>query len=167
MKESIGRVLVGLDGSESARQAFRMAVEEAAWRDLSVCVLHVVFVPMVMGRAVSFEAMENLEEYGNLVVDRELDVLRDELDGEFPVTVERRIRAGHIGAELVQAVDDSELGVVLVVLGSRGLGGVNSLMLGSVSTYAVQHLTVPVMIVPRPERPLATLDASLSVAPEA
>jgi len=142
------RVLVGLDGSEAARRAFRVAIEEALWRQATVCALHVVFVPMVMGRTLSFEIAENVIDYGNLVMDRELDLLRDEYGGEFPVEVERRVRSGHIGRELVVATSDRDLGIELVVVGTRGLGGFTSLVLGSVSTYAIQHLDVPVLVVP-------------------
>jgi nucleotide-binding universal stress UspA family protein len=35
-----------------------------------------------------------------------------------------------------------------VVMGTRGLSGAKSLILGSVSHYVAQHLRVPVFIVP-------------------
>jgi len=145
-------VLVGLDGSEAARAAFRVAMKEAEWRaDTSVCVFHVVFVPMVLGRSLKVEPASDLEEYGHFVVDRELELLREEYEGGFPVPVERRVRLGHIGTELLAAAEDPELDLQMVVLGTRGLGGFSSLMLGSVTTYAIHHLHAPLMVVPLPQ----------------
>ena len=40
----------------------------------------------------------------------------------------------------------------LVVMGTRGLSGAKSLLLGSVSHYVAQHLSVPVLIVPPASR---------------
>jgi nucleotide-binding universal stress UspA family protein len=38
-----------------------------------------------------------------------------------------------------------------IVVGSRGLGGIKSLMLGSVSHAVLQHAARPVVVVPSPE----------------
>ncbi|HEV3476410.1 MAG TPA: universal stress protein, partial [Rubrobacteraceae bacterium] len=44
-----------------------------------------------------------------------------------------------------------ELGVGLIVMGSRGLGGVRRALMGSVSNSVVRHAHCPVLVV-RPER---------------
>ncbi len=43
------------------------------------------------------------------------------------------------------------IGAEAVICGSRGLAGVKSLMLGSVSHHLLQHADVPVVVVPSPE----------------
>jgi len=148
MDQVMSTVLVGLDGSMASRIAFREAVREAEWRDATLCVFHVVFVPMVLGKSLNLTTTEELESYGHYIVDSELSLLADEYDGEFPVTIERCVRAGHMGEELLRASNDPDRAVELVVLGARGLGGFSSLMLGSLTTYAVHHLVRPLLVVP-------------------
>lgn len=144
-------VLVGLDGSMASRVAFHEAVRQATWRDATLCVFHVVFVPMVLGKSLNLSTTEELENYGHFVVDGELEVLVEEYDGEFPVTIDRCVRAGHLGEELLLAAEDEDRDVELVVLGARGLGGFTSLMLGSLTTYAVHHLVRPLLVIPYSE----------------
>lgn len=144
-------VLVGLDGSLASRGAFHEAVRQAAWRDATLCVFHVVFVPMVLGKSLNLTTTEELENYGHYIVDNELELLIEEYDGEFPVPIERCVRAGHLGEELLSVAADPEVDVSLVVLGARGLGGFSSLMLGSLTSYAVHHLIKPLLVIPLPE----------------
>lgn len=142
-------VLVGLDGSRAARVAFHEAVREAAWRNATVTVFHSVFVPMVLGKSLNLESKERLEEYGHYVIDSELEALAETFDdGVLPVEVGRVVWPGHVGEGLIEVAHDPKRGVELVVLGTRGLGGFGSLLLGSVTTYAVNHLRVPLLVVP-------------------
>lgn len=135
----------------ASRIAFREAVRQAQWRDATLCIFHVVFVPTVLGRSLNLTTTEELENYGHFIVDSELQLLVDEHGGEFPVTIERCVRAGHLGEELLLAAEDPDRDVELVVLGARGLGGFSSLMLGSLTTYAVHHLVRPLLVIPHLE----------------
>lgn len=139
-------VLVGLDGSRAARLAFHAAVEQAQWRDATVTAFYSVFVPALLGK--SLVPKGELTAYGDHVLDIELGALAEDFGGTIPIEVGRRVHMGHVGEGLLEAANDEDLGVELVVLGARGLGGFSSLLLGSVTTYAVHHLTVPLLIVP-------------------
>jgi nucleotide-binding universal stress UspA family protein len=57
-----------------------------------------------------------------------------------------------MGKAAVEIVDlAEELGAGLVVVGSRGLGGIRRALMGSVSDSVVRHAHCPVLIVRREE----------------
>ena len=60
-----------------------------------------------------------------------------------------RVREGRIAETILAAA--SELGADAIVLGTRGLTGLKSLFLGSVSHSVLQDAEVPVMVVPSAE----------------
>ena len=49
--------------------------------------------------------------------------------------------------------EESEAAFDLVVVGSRGVGGFDELLLGSTSTQVMHHARVPVTVIPRSWRP--------------
>ncbi len=55
---------------------------------------------------------------------------------------------GNPATELV----DTSMGVDMLAVGSRGLGGLRGLLLGSVSQQCAPHAHCPVVIVPAEER---------------
>ncbi|MGV3524344.1 MAG: universal stress protein [Candidatus Sericytochromatia bacterium] len=57
-----------------------------------------------------------------------------------------RIARGEAGVLVVQLAE--ELNCDLIVMGRRGLGGLSSLLLGSVSNYVIHHSPCPVTVVP-------------------
>lgn len=67
--------------------------------------------------------------------------------GTDPESVRSSIVLGNAGKVLT----DRSATADLVVVGSRGLGGIGRLTLGSTSTHVVHHARCPVVVVPRPE----------------
>jgi nucleotide-binding universal stress UspA family protein len=62
---------------------------------------------------------------------------------------EAYLRMGTPAAEIVDLAE--ELGVGLVVVGSRGLGGIRRALMGSVSDSVVRHAHCPVLVVRKEE----------------
>ena len=60
-----------------------------------------------------------------------------------------RIAGRYRAQQIVRVAEDIEAG--LIVMGSRGLGGIRRALMGSVSDSVVRHAHCPVMVV-RPEQ---------------
>jgi nucleotide-binding universal stress UspA family protein len=136
-----GVVAVAFDGSEGSRRALRWAAEEARIRDARLRVV----------RAWSY--MDQGETFDPKYCD---DDARREIDEAVAALGE--VTAG-LDVESVTVNDLAARGVLtgagdadLLVVGSRGHGGVAGLLLGSVSRHVAHHARCPVVIVPGSER---------------
>jgi len=125
-----GPVVAGVDGSAASLAALGSAAEEAALRDvplIAVCAL--ADAPGVLGGASRME-----EEFSRLVTAWEK---------EHPdVTVLRQVTRGSPRAALLAAAADAQM----VVVGSRGRGGLSGMTLGSVTHALLHHAPCPVGI---------------------
>lgn len=136
-------VVVGVDGSSAGEAALGFAFDAAATRGVTLTAVHAwhdslfdVTLPPVLDSTA-------------LVVD-EQEVLAERLAGwgeKYPeVIVERVVVRGRAGGVLVEQSETAQL----LVVGTRGRGDVESLVLGSVSHAVVHRAHCPVAVV-RPE----------------
>ncbi|MFC0003899.1 universal stress protein [Micromonospora siamensis] len=132
--EPNGPVVVGFDGSESAHLALGFAVERAAQR---ACPLRVLRVSQA-GRLSADEAAATLAD--DRTATEEAVAQWRETFPELAVSVD--VTAGSPAAELVEASRAAQL----VVVGSRGRGGLRGMLLGSVSQQLIQHAYCPVAV---------------------
>lgn len=135
-------VVVGVDGSKCAHDALLVAIEEARYRGATLRVVAAWSVPVMMYAGgymagidpSTFERAAEAEAAGAVGEVRrtapELEV-RGDASNDSPA------------AALVEASKDA----ALLVVGSRGLGGFERLLLGSVSQQVAQHARCPVLIV--------------------
>lgn len=72
-----------------------------------------------------------------------LVALKQQFDAEG-ISCETRVSRGHPGSLIVEQAAGHDL----IVMGSRGLGAVSSVLLGSVSNYVLHHAPCPVLVVP-------------------
>ncbi|WP_369779399.1 universal stress protein [Streptomyces sp. R33] len=132
-------VVVGVDGSQPARVAALWAAKEAERRDRP---LHIVYGADTDGRALylSAETIERVRVNGRALLDDTAKAVSAEYPG-LTVTTEFS-RAG--------AVDSLHRAGGLhgtVVVGNRGLGGFDSLMLGSVGLDVAAAAMTPLIVV--------------------
>lgn len=145
----VGRIIVGVDGSPTADAALRWAIEEATIRDAEIDVIHAWQEPPAVTPAAQVTALD-LAALVEVSAERCLETVirRVVLEGVAGDTVHIRpwVTHGQAGPVLVEAANDADL----LVVGTRGLGTVGRLMLGSVSTYCVHHGHCPVVVIPSP-----------------
>ena len=145
-----GFVVVGIDGSDSARNALREAIAQAKAREASVLALHVVVIPAMSGYEYTPIDLDAMRADAQKMIDQEVADVLEGYETAPGVPVETKTVTGHIGIEMLRAAKANG-GAELVVAGSRGLGGFRSLLLGSVTTYLAHHLACPLLIMPSTE----------------
>ncbi len=139
-------IVVGIDGSPAADAALAFALEEAKLRNLPLRVVSASEVPSIEYAGAAFVPTPDLSEEADHHAD---DVIARaiELIGPDPgIPVEAKSIHGHPATVLVEEAR----GATLLVVGTRGRGGLKSIVLGSVSQAIAHHCAVPVAIVPAP-----------------
>jgi len=151
----MGRIVVGVDGSDGSRRALHWAAEQAILQGAPLEVIH-TYEHHRAGQAYGID--ENARSASTAVRMREeiesaareaamhaqalVDKMVAELD--HPTATGMAIESSHVADTLIE----HSKGADLLVVGSRGHGGFQNLMLGSVSQQCAQHAECPVVIVP-------------------
>lgn len=138
MAKTIQTVLVAVDGSEPARRAVEQAVELASSCDARLVVAHALPPPVDDEVFQPFEAF--VESAGTLLLEQTVESFPD-----CRARIETRLLRGDPVDALVALA--KSIGADLVVVGSRGLGAVGRVVLGSVSDRLLHTLPLPVMVV--------------------
>jgi nucleotide-binding universal stress UspA family protein len=143
------RILLATDGSEEAELAATRAVDIAEKTDSDLYVVHVGVVPSFLVSypgTLGYERRlyEQIEEESRQLLQKQ--TWRVKAAGG--TVAGAHLRMGAVALEIVALAE--ELGVGLIVMGSRGLGGLRRVLMGSVSDSVVRHAHCPVLVV-RPE----------------
>jgi nucleotide-binding universal stress UspA family protein len=137
-----GRIVVGVDGSESSDRALAFALDEGRLRDCEVEAVHawlfpaMTYLPYAPTPPIS-EA--DLEVTAAELLDRALAAANTS-----GARVTRRLVMGGSAPALLDAAALADL----LVVGTRGHGGFAGLLLGSTSQHLAHHPPCPVVIVP-------------------
>jgi nucleotide-binding universal stress UspA family protein len=141
-ENDMGRIVVGVDGSEPSLKALRWAVQQAkltgdqleaaiGWEYPATN-----WAAMTPGLPPEFDP----ESLARQILDEALDKA---LDADVASAIGRQVVAGHAAQILV----DRAAGATLLVVGDRGHSGFAAALLGSVSLHVTQHATCPVVVV--------------------
>ena len=137
------RIVLAADGSEDAALATRAAVDLASRGGAELHVVHVWRdVPSPYAHAF---IKHELHEQGQEILDAETAKIES---GGGKVT-ESHLREGRISDETLKLCEELDAG--LLVLGSRGLGRVGRILMGSHSEEISHHARIPVMILRQAE----------------
>ena len=153
------KILLATDSSEEAELALSTAIDLANSPNSQ---LHVVTVgpwnpdPAYASHEASlrWETYEQASEAIGKEVQEILDNQLRKIEEGGGSVQEAHLRRGRKDEEIVRVGE--EIGAGLIVMGSRGLGGMRRALMGSVSDGVMRHAHCPVLVV-RKEKDQATL----------
>src|SRR5215208_7510311 len=150
------RILLATDGSEEATLAAQTAIDLAHKTGSE---LHVVYARIPPSSRAFYEGYEEGADVGAYLQDESEEHTRrgqgllDEQVRKIEVAG-GSVAQAHLGVgkpeEEITALAE-EIGAGLIVVGSRGLGGIRRALMGSVSDSVVRHAHCPVMVVRKEE----------------
>jgi nucleotide-binding universal stress UspA family protein len=136
----IKRILVGVDGSENSLRAVEFASEIATRFNASVTLL----LAIASSDAVLFSGKDTYLPKSEGIHQIRLRKAKNILNTKG-VAMDERVELEHPAHAIIEASKDFDV----VVVGCRGLSGIKSFLMGSVSSKVVHHCNKPLMVVPR------------------
>jgi nucleotide-binding universal stress UspA family protein len=138
---SLKRIVVGIDGCDESRLALGWACELAEQISATVEVVH--------GWEYPYRTKDAVFGSPKAVMQGDATALTDEILAELSPERRAVVTAAHViegepSDVLIEAAKDADL----IVVGSRGRGGVRSLLMGSVSRTVIQHAASTVVVIP-------------------
>ncbi len=132
------RIVVGVDGFESSEAALRWAIRQAKLTGVVVEAVTAWHIPAGTGLVPTADMPDFEQDAFDILA----QAVGEMCDVDPDVQVCPRVVEGQAGRVLVEAADGADL----LVIGSRGHGGLAEALLGSVGQYCVHHAPCPVVI---------------------
>lgn len=149
------KILVAFDGSEASKHAMDHAVNFADSFSTELVILSVV--PRVMMPvfpdegfgAAPITAAQDMGEYQDKmkeIYNKSLEEAKKDINDHFPdMKIEIKLLEGRPSSTIVSAAEEYDAD--LIVIGSRGIGGITGWILGSTSRNVVESCTKPILVV--------------------
>ena len=149
------KILLATDGSREAELAARTAADLAQKTHSQLHVVHAFGIapigPPVYPEATNLQSVESeaesegrqriSERRARKVLEAEMEKVRSGGD----TVAQGHLVEGRVAPEIVALAE--EIGAGLIVMGSRGLGGIRRALMGSVCDSVVRHAHCPVLMV--------------------
>jgi len=137
MTAGTGRIVAGVDGSDSSRDALRWAIQQAKLTGASVDAV------MAWSLSTAFPPTAHTDIDMEGQTKAALAEIVTAVGGPQPdAPVRQVVSEGHAAEVLLHAAKGADL----LVVGSRGLGGFTSAIVGSVSMHCVLNAHCPVLV---------------------
>lgn len=155
LRDMYKKILVAFDGSEASKHALDHAVNIAEPFGAEVAVLSVV--PRVMMPvfpdegfgAAPITAAQDMSEYQEKmkgIYTKSLEDAKNDIEANFPdLKVSVKLLEGRPSSTIVSEAENEDAD--LIVIGSRGIGGITGWILGSTSRNVVESCTKPILVV--------------------
>ena len=134
------KILVPVDGSDSSERALDRASELAVALKAKLIFLYVANVnQLAVNSCLSAELLEAMNKAGDVILTHAEERVSESIE------TERVLETGSPASAIVDVAEECE--VDMIIMGSRGLGLVKGVLLGSVSQYVVENAKCAVMVV--------------------
>lgn len=140
-----GVIVVGVDASDSSRNALRWAARMARRTGASVQAVMAWNYPPYTGIAQVTDTFDYAAHAARILDESVAQTLGE----DPPVPVTTAVAQGHPARVLI----DASRGAELLVVGNRGHGGFTEALLGSVGQQCTHHASCPVVVVREPDQP--------------
>lgn len=137
------RILVAIDGSKMSNKALKSALQIAKERFSKVGVIHVEKNVMISENMTT----DSIDEIYSKI-NHEVDALFDEakvLAEDEDLEIDTHYVMGDPAVQIVKTAEEGNY--QLIVMGSRGLGAIKGIVMGSVSYKVLQLSHCPVLII--------------------
>lgn len=141
-------IIVPVDGSDHSKKAIEHACAIAKVSDGKIVLLHVANIVSaisnfdqtpITGGYVSEQLAKDMEETGREILEDAKKLLPED------VKAETEFEVGSPGPTVIEVAKKHNAD--LIIMGSRGLGLLKGIFMGSVSSYVTSHETCPVLII--------------------
>jgi nucleotide-binding universal stress UspA family protein len=137
-------IVVGVDGSPPSKVAVQWAAREAAMRNASLTLVHVIpTLRMWPDVPTPSEIAQHFDEQGLGFLREGKTVAEEAMSGSDAIEVDAKLLKGAVLPSLVDLTKDVEL----IVVGCRGLGAIGRRLLGSISSGLVHRAHCPVAVI--------------------
>lgn len=139
------KVLIPFDGSAASRRALQYAVDFAKeYGRLEIHLLNVQEEPVVYGDYLTASLLESLRQAALRAASHALEPAVEVLT-QAAQPFEQHTTLGPVAERVAEQVERN--GCDTIIMGTRGLTGVGSVLMGSVATKVVHTAPVPVLLV--------------------
>ncbi|MER5629477.1 universal stress protein [Streptomyces nitrosporeus] len=138
----MGRIVVGVDGSDQSIKALRWAVRQAELTGDTVEAVNSWEYPATSWASMMPGLPEDFDPQAVATVALN-EALEEALGADGAQRVERVVVIGNPAQSLLERARGAEL----LVVGARGYSGLKATLLGSVSLHVTQHASCPVTVV--------------------
>ena len=141
------QILLAIDGSDESKLAAQAATELSRETGSEVHLVYVLPTPaqLIGHHLYSDEMRESLIGGAERDAETFLKEQAEKISSDGGKVADTHLRSGDPDKEILRTAES--LGVGLIVLGSRGLGAVARMLIGSVSDSVVRHAHCPVLVV--------------------
>ena len=141
------QILLATDGSDEAKLATQAATELSRETGSEMHVVYVLPTPaqLIGHHTYSAEIRESLIGGAERDAETFLKEQAEKIGSDGGKVTDTHLRSGDPDKEILRAAE--ALGVGLIVMGSRGLGSISRMLMGSVSDSVVRHAHCPVLVV--------------------